>query len=108
MIRWDRYRELRAEVGDEDLAEIVDLFLAELDGSVAQIVAAPVSGLTADTFHSLKGSCLNLGFDTLADLCAEAERAVARGEGEGIDRSHLAEVYAASRSAFEGGLRSAA
>ncbi|MCU0908849.1 MAG: Hpt domain-containing protein [Rhodobacteraceae bacterium] len=108
MIRWDRYNELRAEVGDEDLAEIVDLFLAELEASVTQIMAVPQSGLTADTFHALKGSCLNIGFDTLADLCAAAEQAVARGEGEGIDRARLAEVYAASRAAFEGGLRNAA
>jgi len=108
MIRWARYEELRSEVGDDDLAEIVDLFLNELEDSVATIMAAPQSGLTADAFHSLKGSCLNLGFDTLADLCAAAERAVARGEGEGIDRARLAEAYSASRAAFEGGLRSAA
>jgi HPt (histidine-containing phosphotransfer) domain-containing protein len=108
MIRWDRYEELRSEVGDDDLAEIVDLFLLELEDSVAAIMAAPMSGLTADAFHALKGSCLNIGFDALADLCAHAEQAVARGEGEGIDRTRLAEVYAASLTAFEGRLRNAA
>jgi HPt (histidine-containing phosphotransfer) domain-containing protein len=108
MIRWDRYQELRAEVGDEDLAEIVDLFLSELEISVAQIMSMPQAGLTADSFHALKGSCLNIGFDKLADLCAAAEQAIARGEAGGIDRARLAEVYAASRAAFEGGLRSAA
>jgi HPt (histidine-containing phosphotransfer) domain-containing protein len=108
MIRWERYEELRREVGDEDLAEIADLFLSELDTAVAEIMAAPLSGLTADAFHTLKGSCLNIGFDTLAQLCAEAEQAVARGEVEGIDRTRLAEVHAASRTAFEERLRNAA
>ncbi len=108
MIRWERYEELRQEVGDEDLAEIVGLFLSELDASIAGILDTPATGLTADAFHALKGSCLNIGFDGLAALCAEAEQAIAQGEGEGIDRARLAEVHAASRAAFEGGLRSAA
>jgi HPt (histidine-containing phosphotransfer) domain-containing protein len=108
MIRWERYEELRHEVGDDDLAEIAALFLAELETAVAAIIEVPVSGLTADAFHALKGSCLNIGFDALADICARAEQAVARGEAEGIDRTRLAEVYAASRMAFEGRLRAAA
>jgi HPt (histidine-containing phosphotransfer) domain-containing protein len=108
MIRWERYEELRQEVGDEDLAEIVDLFLSELDSSIAAIMAAPASGLTADAFHALKGSCLNIGFDGLANLCGIAEAAIAGGEAEGIDRTLLAETYAASRAGFMGRLRNAA
>lgn len=108
MIRWERYEELRQEVGDEDLAEIVDLFLSELEETIAAIMSTPAAGLTADAFHSLKGSCLNIGFDGLANLCAVAETAILRGEAGGIDRDMLAETYSASRSGFMNRLRNAA
>ncbi len=108
MIRWERYEELRQEVGDEDLAEIVDLFLAELEEAIDAIMSAPVAGLTPDAFHSLKGSCLNIGFDGLARLCAAAESAVIGGKADTIDRALIAETYADSRAGFVSRLRNAA
>jgi histidine phosphotransfer protein HptB len=108
MIRWERYEELRQEVGDEDLAEIVDLFLAELEEAMTAMMSVPVAGLTADAFHSLKGSCLNIGFDGLASLCAVAESAVISGKADAIDRDLIAETYTASRAGFLGRLRNAA
>ena len=38
MIEWDRVAELRDEVGAEDFAEVVELFLDEVEATLARIV----------------------------------------------------------------------
>ncbi len=37
MIDWERTRELREEIGDEDYAEVIDLFFEEVDEAIARL-----------------------------------------------------------------------
>lgn len=98
MIDWDRLAQLRQEVGPDDFAEVVDLFLEEVDCVTARLALAPDGGRLRDDLHFLKGSALNLGFDAFGRLCQEAERAAA--EGCAPDLAALLRCYAVSREAF--------
>lgn len=71
-VDWDRLNELRADIGEEDFADVAMLFVAELQETL--------TGLAADTatvadFHFLRGSAANLGFVTLVSSCSTAEEA---------------------------------
>ena len=103
MIDWDRIASLREEIGATDFAEVVEMFLTESDEAVARIVAGkPDPTLEAD-LHFLKGSALNLGFSHLAALCNTGEKRAAAGLF--VDVPEVAESFAATRRAFEAGLR---
>lgn len=92
---WKRLSELRAEVGDEALAEVVELFLEETDAAAARLdTAAPVDGLAED-MHFLKGAALNIGFDELAQMCDRAERA-----DTAVDTAPILDCYRRTRAAL--------
>lgn len=83
MIDWTRVAELKDEIGEEDFADVVALFLEEVGEVVARLRSTPApdqdrAQLERD-MHFLKGSALNLGFAELARLCAAAEKAAAGG-----------------------------
>ena len=103
MIDWDRVCELRLEIGAEEFAEVVALFLEEADEVVARLPAISDAKGMESALHFLKGSALNLGFSDLASLCQEGERRAATGDAEG-DRTLVLACYEASKSAFEAGL----
>ena len=44
MIDWDRIGELRAEIGDDDFAEVLDLFFEDVDDAVARLRSATGQG----------------------------------------------------------------
>ena len=73
MIDWDRVTELREEIGEEDFAEIAAVFLAELEETVDALAGIADDAARRDGYHGLKGAALNLGFETVAALCAAAE-----------------------------------
>lgn len=104
MIDWDRVVELRAEVGEEAFAEVVEIFLEEVQEVVERLaaaVSAPVDAATlAADLHFLKGSALNLGFAHLAARCAVGEASAAAGDAAAVDLSALLACYEASRQAF--------
>ncbi|MFZ1470937.1 MAG: Hpt domain-containing protein [Paracoccaceae bacterium] len=104
MIAWDRLAELRSEIGDEDLAEVVEMFLEEADGVVAQIRTGLAEAEMESQLHFLKGSALNLGLSALADLCQSGERQAAQGLGGDIDLGRIDAVYQASKTAFLGAM----
>jgi hypothetical protein len=78
MIDWTRVDDLRAEIGADDLTEVVALFLLECDETVGRFGDGDRIG--ADTLHFLKGAALNLGFSALARACAEGEAACHAGQ----------------------------
>ena len=79
MINWDRVAELREEVGVDDFAEIIELFLEEVDAIIELLRDGQgLSDLEAH-LHFLKGSALNLGFAKFAELCQAGETAAIRG-----------------------------
>ncbi len=100
MIDWDRVAQLRDEVGAEDFAEVVELFLEEVEEVTGRLAKAPDPSRFEDDLHFLKGSALNLGFERFGVLCQDGERRAKRGEAETIEIAPILECYAASRSVF--------
>ena len=108
MIDWERVDQLRDEVGAEDFAEVVDLFLEEVDEVIARLSDAPDPLRHERDLHFLKGSALNLGFAALAALCEAGERAAAAGRADTVEIAPVLECYSRSRRAFEATLGRAA
>ena len=109
MIDWERVAELKAEVGDDDFAEIADLFLAEVEEVVTRMIASPDAGRLSEDLHFVKGSAINLGFSEFARLCQTGERLAAGGRGAEVGLAELADSFAMSRRVFaEGAARRAA
>ncbi len=101
MIDWDRVAELRDEIGAEDFDEIVEAFLAEVEGTLDLLPS--VSGSPPDiesNLHFLKGSALNLGFAALSTLCQTWESAAKHGRIDDIDLPEVRRMYDASRDEF--------
>ncbi len=57
--------------------------------------------------HFLKGSCLNLGFMTLGQVCEEAEQRAGKGSLTEACVACVIETYETSRHAFVTGLAAA-
>lgn len=104
MIDWSRAQELRREIGEEGFAEVVELFLDEVETTIGRLAAAAGPELLAEDMHFLKGSAWNLGFVDFGALCHDGERRAAKGGFGRSDLDHLIECYAASKAAFLGGL----
>jgi histidine phosphotransfer protein HptB len=102
MIEWERVNELRSEIGDDDFADVVELFLQEADEAIARISASGgASKLEAD-LHFLKGAALNLGFREFSGLCQEGERRAAAGDC-GADLDAVRASYLRSKDALIAG-----
>jgi histidine phosphotransfer protein HptB len=104
MIDWARLNELRDEIGAEDLADVVTLFLEEADEVVLRLSSDMADSELEGQLHFLKGSALNLGLADLAGLCQDGERRAAHGQGAGVDLAAIKSVYDASKAAFLGAL----
>ncbi|MDF1873620.1 Hpt domain-containing protein [Vannielia sp.] len=100
MIDWDRVAELIRIVGEDDFAEIADMFLEEVDEVLERMEIGESSDWEAD-FHFLKSSSLNLGFTDLARLCQTAENWAHEQNGEADYVAEIAASYRASCRAFE-------
>lgn len=105
MIDWARVGDLRAEIGAEDFAEVIELFLEEADEVITRLPGPSDPGGLGKSLHFLKGSALNLGFSDLAALCQDGERMAATGAAAKVDPGHVATVYRASKQEFLAGLR---
>lgn len=104
MIDWDRLNELRDEIGAEDLADVVAVFLDEADEVMERIQGGLAAAQMEAQLHFLKGSALNLGLRDFADLCQEGEKRASAGDAEPVDMGRLVALYAASKTAFLGAL----
>ena len=102
MIDWDRVANLRAEIGDADFAEVVEMFLSESDEVIARLRAGRPDPTLEAELHFLKGSALNLGFRELASLCSRGEKLAAAGDS--VDLVRVTTSYDGTRVAFEAGL----
>ena len=103
MIDWERVKELRGEIGADDFAEVVEMFLEEADEAVTRLSPAQTAKAVEADLHFLKGAALNLGFVALSGLCQDGERRAAAGSTE-IDLTAVVQVYAESKLAFQTGL----
>lgn len=100
MIDWERVAELRDEIGGENFAEVVELFLEEVDTVIERLHRAPEPSRYEQDLHFLKGSAWNLGFADFGGLCQQGERLSAAGEPHRVDISAILGCYSASRAAF--------
>lgn len=100
MINWARVDELKDEIGNEDFAEVADLFIEEVEEVMARLKAGPNPALLEKDLHFLKSSCLNLGFDDLSRLCAIGETDAAEGRFEDIQLAPIFDMFASSKQAF--------
>lgn len=108
MIDWIRVRELRDEIGAEDFAEVVLMFLQEADDVVARmrnsvVPGGVIPGGGAD-LHFLRGAALNLGFRAIANLCHEGE--CRAKEGLPVDLGAIIDRFTTVRATFIAGLES--
>jgi HPt (histidine-containing phosphotransfer) domain-containing protein len=100
MIDWARVETLRDEVGEDSFAEVVALFLDEVDEVADRFRATPDASRLERDLHFLKGSALNLGFARLGELCQTGERLAAEGKAALVDMAEILAVYAESRRVF--------
>ncbi|MDO8328576.1 MAG: Hpt domain-containing protein [Cypionkella sp.] len=102
MIEWERVNELRSEIGDDDFAEVVALFLEEADEVILRLSAATGAKALEADLHFLKGAALNLGFADFAALCQDGERRAAAGD-TGVDLGRVCACYHASKDVLRAG-----
>jgi len=95
LIDWDLLLALKADIGDEDFADVITLFVAEMEEKLTELRDAP-DRIDADDFHFLRGSASNLGFVAMERACDMAEGACRSG-----DVPDLAAVVAAFEAALQ-------
>ena len=100
MIDWDRVANLRAEVGEDDFDEVVELFLEEVDAKIDELRNSPSQADMAADMHFLKGSALSLGFSAFSDLCQTGENYAAQGQTDLVDIPKFVDCYSQSRTEF--------
>lgn len=103
MINWERVAELRDEIGEEDFAEVVEMFLEEVEEVIQRLKSDPRPELFEMDLHYLKSSALNLGFAEFSRLCHEGEILAASGKSEAVRLEPVFGSFARSRAAFEAG-----
>lgn len=106
MIDWERVKELRGEIGDDDFAEVAAMFLDEADQAVSRLVPGLTAKAMEDDLHFLKGAALNLGFQDLSALCQDSERRAAAGDTT-VNLDAVRATYFTSKAAFQGGMAQA-
>lgn len=105
-IDWKRAVELRSEVGSEGFAEVVDLFLDEVESVVRRLSERPDPSQFEADLHFLKGGAWNLGFAAFGALCHDGERRAASGRADEVDAAAIVATYFASKAEFMAGLPS--
>lgn len=78
MIDRERLEDLRADIGEEDFADIAFIFVAEITEHLDRLADNPASA-TAGDFHFLRGSAANMGFVAMVEACRRAETACLDG-----------------------------
>lgn len=100
MIDWNRVEELRSEIGDDGFAEVVELFLDEVEGVMMRLASQPSPDRYEEDLHFLKGSAWNLGFAAFGTLCQNGEREAAAGRAHAVDIRGLLDSYSQSKAQF--------
>ncbi len=102
MINWSQIKQQEEDVGAEDLAEVVTLFLSEVDEAIGELdtVASGTSQQVAEALHFLKGSAFNLGFQEFGNYCSVGETQAHAGDTSDISMSQVEKLYFASKELF--------
>lgn len=73
MINWKRVSELFEDFGEDGFAEVAEVFVTEARESLEKLEAADTHDAMRAEFHFLKGAAMTLGFDAIAEICADGE-----------------------------------
>lgn len=96
MVNWDRITELQEEVGEDDLAEVLQLFCEEVEEALSALSTTDAETLKGH-LHFLKGSALNIGLDQVSTLCREAEQTLASNPQSNILVEAIRSAYQSAR-----------
>lgn len=80
MINWARVAELRDDFGEDGFAEVIEVFLDEVQTGQERLAAASSAEAMRAEFHFLKGAALNMGLDEVAALCERGEALSEQGQ----------------------------
>lgn len=100
VINWDQVRRLRDDVGHDEFEEIIDLFLEEVESIVDKLRHPINNNALENDLHSLKGSAMNLGFESFSQLCFVGEKQAAAGKTEDVDLMVIISSFDASKEDF--------
>ena len=104
MIDWMRIKSLRDDIGADDFEEVVEIFIEEVAEIVERLRTAPQLDTLGEDLHAVKGSALNLGFTTFADLCQTGETLAAEGRASEIVLQPILDSFNVSKTSFLSGL----
>lgn len=99
MINQSRINELREEVGEDDLLEVVDIFCEEVEEVLSDLDQAPPPEIPGK-LHFLKGSALNIGFDQLSEMCRQQELRLRDTPDAAADIAAIRAAYVAAKSSL--------
>lgn len=97
MLNMSRIEELKAEVGQDDFIEVVELFCEEVEETLEALPDATRSSLP-EKLHFLKGSALNIGLDAVGALCRKEEVRLFSDPDAVPDIASIRALYAASKA----------
>ena len=100
MIDWTRITELQDEIGKEDFADVVEIFLEEVSEVVDDLRTIKDRSNLEDQMHFLKGSALNLGFQAMSVHCQDGERMSASGQADEVNLDQVISCFEESRQVF--------
>ncbi|WP_176250295.1 MULTISPECIES: Hpt domain-containing protein [unclassified Sulfitobacter] len=100
MIDWAQINTLRDDVGKEEFAEIIDIFIEEVESVFERLRTTPDLKNLGDDLHFLKGSALNLGFSTFSEQCQQGEANSAAGRADQVDIPTILSAYYESKAEF--------
>lgn len=104
MIDWHRLEQLTDEIGDDDLEEVIAMFLEDMAEVAARLIANPQPARLEADLHFMKGGAMALGFDTLWRRADAGERLARAGQADAVALPRILDCYHASRAAFLAGL----
>jgi len=100
MVNWERIAELREEVGEDDLSEVISLFCEELEEVLVALPGAEQNSLRGH-LHFLKGSALNIGLEEVSTLCLEEEKRIAEDPNAAPRIDALRQAFYGAKSQLE-------
>ncbi len=101
MIDWARANELVDEIGAEDFDEVMELFLDEVGLAITALEAAGGDAtIVEEQMHFLKGAALNLGFETLAQICMKGEKSASEGQPDVVSSAEVRTCFESSAEIF--------
>lgn len=100
MIDWKRIAEMKEEIGEDDFAEVVEMFFEEAIEVLAALQPDNAQSLGSD-LHFLKGSAMNMGLQAVSEICGDAECELRNRPHLRVDIVPIRDVFEKSKALLE-------